>query len=811
MKREAKAVIIGGGIVGCSVLYHLAKAGMKDAVLLEKSELTAGSTWHAAGLTTWFNNNPNLRRIHWYSINFYKQLEQETGQAVGLHTPGSIRLATTRTRVDEARMQMSRAGWNKAPQYWVSPKDIRLLHPLLDTDDVIGGIYTPGDGHIDPYLVTQAIAAGARRLGGEIYLPAKVEAITFRADGRWDVATQHGTITTEHVVNTSGFWAQEVGRLAGIELPVISVEHQYVISGPIPEVQARDVELPVIRDLEGSYYLRQERNGLLAGPYEKPEKMKLCVDWHKKGVPPGFGKELFPADVDRISENLATAMQRVPVFEKAGIKNVICGPISYAPDAVPIVGQIPGARNQWAAVGMSYGIAHAGGMGKYLADWIVTGEPPQEMAETDPARFGKWATAAYVRDKARESYGYNNIPYFGPQEERPAARPVRVNPIYYELKKRGAEFGFHNGWEQPNWFALPGDNAGYFPSFRRTNWFEPVGREVKGVKQSVGVIDLTPFSKYEVSGAGAEAFMEKMCANRMPKLGRCGLAHMITPRGMVYAELTVTRVAPDTFYVITGSGVELHDLRWLQNHLPPSGVRIANVTEQYAVLSVAGPRSRDVLQKLTDADMSDAAFKFLTCQHITLGPAPVRAIRVSYTGELGWELHVPMVYTAGLYQALLQAGLEFGICDFGTYAMNSLRLEKGFRVWGSEMNKDTSPLEAGLDRFIRFDKGDFIGRDALLKQKEAGLKRKLVFLTVNTEDADPIGNESVWYDGKVAGMTTSGSFCYSVNKGIAYAYVPLQLAQPGTQLHVELLGRMCAAVVVPEPLIPADNVKPKKE
>uniref|UniRef100_A0A667XCQ3 Dimethylglycine dehydrogenase n=1 Tax=Myripristis murdjan TaxID=586833 RepID=A0A667XCQ3_9TELE len=703
-KDTADTVVIGGGCVGVSLAYHLAKGGMKDVVLLEKSELTAGSTWHAAGLTTYYHPGINLKKVHYYSIKLYESLEAETGQAVGFHQPGSVRIASTPVRVDELKYQMTRTHWHPTPQFLIGPEKVQELFPLLNMDKVIAGLYTPGDGHIDPYSLTMALAAGARMYGAQIYNPAPVTGLTPTSDGKWDVQTPHGTIRANRIVNATGFWAREVGKLIGFEHPTIPVHHQYVVTSTLPEVKALKRELAVIRDLEGSYYLRQERDGLLFGPYEKMEKMVLQDSWVRDGVPPGFGKELFESDLDRIMEHVEMAMEMVPVLKNADIINIVSGPITYTPDLLPMVGPHHGARNYWTAIGFGYGVIHAGGIGKFLSDWIRTGEPPYDLIECDPNRYGKWTDVPYMCAKARESYGFNNVVGY-PKEERFEGRPTSRTSGLYELLKDKASMGFHAGWEQPHWFYKPGDDTGY---------------------------------------------------------------------------------------------------KWIEREAVEGGydVDISNVTDDIGVLGVAGPNSRKVLQKLTDEDMSDAGFKFLHCKSIKLAGTPLRAIRISYTGELGWELYMEQKNLAAVYKAIMEAGQSEGIDNFGTYAMASLRLEKGFRGWGAEMNCDTNPLEAGLDYFIKLNKpADFIGKAALQEIKAKGLKRKLCYITMDTDDIDPEGNETVWHNGKVVGNTTSGAYSYSTQQSLAFAYLPMELCSIGQKVEVELLGRKYTAMVVQEPLV----------
>uniref|UniRef100_A0A673IHH7 Dimethylglycine dehydrogenase, mitochondrial-like n=1 Tax=Sinocyclocheilus rhinocerous TaxID=307959 RepID=A0A673IHH7_9TELE len=736
LKDSAETVVIGGGCVGVSLAYHLAKAGQKDVVLLEKSELTAGSTWHAAGLTTYYHPGINLKKIHYYSIKLFEQLEAETGQAVGFHQPGSIRLASTPVRVDELKYQMTRTHWHPTPQFLIGPEKIQQLFPLLNMDKVLTGLYNPGDGHIDPYSLTMALAAGARMYGAQIYYPASVTGLTPTADGRWDVQTPHGTIRANRIVNATGSATPTRQTTPPHDRPHLFVSFSFCLLG------------------------------LLFGPYEKEEKMKLQDSWIRDGVPPGFGKELFESDLDRIMDHVERAIEMVPVLKNADIINIVSGPITYTPDLLPMIGPHQGARNYWTAIGFGYGIIHSGGVGKFLSDWIVSGEPPYDLIECDPNRYAHWTSVPYLCAKARESYGFNNVVGY-PKEERFAGRPTNRVSGVYELLKDRCSMGFHAGWEQPHYFHKPGDDSGYKPSFRRTNWFGPVGRECKLVMEGVGVIDLSPFGKIIVKGEDSHRLLDRLFANTLPKVGQTNISHMLTPRGRVYAEVTVTQTAPGEFLLITGSGSELHDLRWIEREVCDGGyaVSVCNVTDELGVLGVAGPKSRAVLQKLTDEDMSDTAFRFLHCRSMQLAGVPLRAIRISYTGDADrYTLVMPIDRT--------------------------------------HMNCDTNPLEAGLDYFIKLSKpAEFIGKQALLEIKAQGLSRRLAFLTLHTDDIDPEGNESVWHDGEVVGNTTSGSYSYSTQQSLAFSYLPLHLTHAGQTVEVELLGQKYLATVTPEPLV----------
>uniref|UniRef100_A0A673IFK3 Dimethylglycine dehydrogenase, mitochondrial n=1 Tax=Sinocyclocheilus rhinocerous TaxID=307959 RepID=A0A673IFK3_9TELE len=759
LKDSAETVVIGGGCVGVSLAYHLAKAGQKDVVLLEKSELTAGSTWHAAGLTTYYHPGINLKKIHYYSIKLFEQLEAETGQAVGFHQPGSIRLASTPVRVDELKYQMTRTHWHPTPQFLIGPEKIQQLFPLLNMDKVLTGLYNPGDGHIDPYSLTMALAAGARMYGAQIYYPASVTGLTPTADGRWDVQTPHGTIRANRIVNATGSATPTRQTTPPHDRP-----HLFVRPHPhtLDHTHTIDYTCLLGHTPIFSFCLL----GLLFGPYEKEEKMKLQDSWIRDGVPPGFGKELFESDLDRIMDHVERAIEMVPVLKNADIINIVSGPITYTPDLLPMIGPHQGARNYWTAIGFGYGIIHSGGVGKFLSDWIVSGEPPYDLIECDPNRYAHWTSVPYLCAKARESYGFNNVVGY-PKEERFAGRPTNRVSGVYELLKDRCSMGFHAGWEQPHYFHKPGDDSGYKPSFRRTNWFGPVGRECKLVMEGVGVIDLSPFGKIIVKGEDSHRLLDRLFANTLPKVGQTNISHMLTPRGRVYAEVTVTQTAPGEFLLITGSGSELHDLRWIEREVCDGGyaVSVCNVTDELGVLGVAGPKSRAVLQKLTDEDMSDTAFRFLHCRSMQLAGVPLRAIRISYTGDADrYTLVMPIDRT--------------------------------------HMNCDTNPLEAGLDYFIKLSKpAEFIGKQALLEIKAQGLSRRLAFLTLHTDDIDPEGNESVWHDGEVVGNTTSGSYSYSTQQSLAFSYLPLHLTHAGQTVEVELLGQKYLATVTPEPLV----------
>jgi dimethylglycine dehydrogenase len=785
----ADTVVIGGGIVGISTAYHLAKQSNQDVVLLEKTDLTAGSTWHAAGLTTTYHPGINVKKLHWYSMNFYMQLERETGQKIGMHQVGSLRLDTNRTRQDEFKYQMSRAGWNRAPQFLMTPEQIKERIPIIDIEggEITGGLYSPLDGYVDPYSVTQAIAAGARKHGAKIYLNAEVGKMELQPDGSWEITTPKGSIRAKRIVNATGFWGREFSALADWDVPLCAIEHQYLVTKTVPELKQLPCELPVLRHLEGSFYLRMERDGLLIGPYESKDTMKVREEWARNKVPPGFGKELFPGDLDRLSPHLEVAMKILPCFEKAEIMTVVNGPITYSPDVLPLVGPTR-INNLWSALGFSYGIIHGGGVGKYLADWILNGEPSYDLAECDPERYGKWTTLDYTLAKCREGYGMNNAIGY-PHEERHAGRPTgRVNMIYDELVSAGAFMGFHHGWEQPDWYSADGSKPEYKPSFYRTNWNEAVRREHDLVMDKVGLIDLTPFSKFIVSGGDARRYLDYLVAGTVPKEGRTSIVHALTPGGKVMAEFTLTGMDKGRFMVVTGAGVEGHDLRHMEKVARDGkyDISIENVTDELNVLSIQGPNAGKVLAKLVGQEAVDG-WKFLDAKEVKIEGQSVFAVRISYSGELGWEFYIARQSVSAVYKSLLAAGKDFGIGHFGTFALDAMRIEKGFKMWGNEMNLDVDALEAGLQMFIRMKKkSDFIGKAALLAKSGDFREMSLTMLEVDVTNTDPEGNHSVYMGGKPVGNTTSGCYSPTLGKGLVFAYVPSIVDFPGNVVEIDM-------------------------
>jgi dimethylglycine dehydrogenase len=801
MQSEAKVLIIGGGVAGCSLLYHLAKLGWSDVLLLEKDELTSGSTWHAAGLCTQFNPSYNLMKLLKYSLDLYGNLEAETGQAVDLHRCGSVRLATTQDRLDEFEHRKGIADQLGIPFEIISPERTRELFPLLVTEGVLASAYLPTDGYIDPTGLTHALAKGAVARGARIVRHTGVTAIERDPNG-WRVETTKGSIRAEIVVNAAGQWARKVGQLVGVNLPIVPLEHHYLLTEPMEVVGALERELPVLRDPDASYYVREEGGGLIIGPFERN-----TVPWALDGVPDDFHSSLLPPDLDRLEEVLTGVAHRVPSFASAGIKSVVNGPDGYTPDGRCLMGPVPGLENFHVLAGFSiFGIVFGGGAGKYAAEWIADGQPSDNMWEVDVRRFDDYANSPkYVAERACEVYEHEYAIHY-PEQERPAGRPLKTSPLYDRLRDKGAVFGARFGWERPLWFDKSGPARDEY-SFRRGNWHAAVGEECKAVRSRVGVLDQTSFAKYEVSGSGAETFLDRLCANRLPaRVGRIVLTQMCTPRGGVECDVTVTRLAEDRFYVVSAAATERHDYAWIAKHLPDGGsVRLGNVTSSYGVLTLAGPRSREVLQALTDHDCSHESFRFFRCQELHVGMAPIRALRLSYVGELGYELHHPVDYQRYLYDLLMQAGAQYEIVDWGYRALDSMRLEKAYRLWGVDMTADWTPLEAGMERFVALDKGDFIGRDALLRQQERGVERELACLVIDADDADPHGYEPVLVGDEVIGYVAAGGYGHTVAKTIALAYLPTAYLEPGTDLEVKILGARRSARVVKQPLYDPKN------
>ena len=803
MKTQAKVVVIGGGVVGCSVLYHLAKHGWPDALLLERSELTSGSTWHAAGGMHTINGDPNVAKLQQYTIDLYKEIEELSGQATGVHLTGGVLLAGTQERLDWMKSLVAKGRYLGIEARMISVEEAHDFMPLLDPTQFVGAVKTEVDGHLDPSGVTYAYAKSARKLGANVETQCKVEALIPHADG-WLVRTNKGDVIAEHVVNAGGLWAREVGRMVGLELPVLAMEHMYLLTEDMPEVADYNArtgqEIIHAVDFDGELYLRQERGGMLMGTYER-----ACVPWSEKITPWEFGHELLQPDIDRIAPSLEVGFQHFPAFQNAGIKQIINGPFTFAPDGNPLVGPVKGLPGFWCACGVMAGFSQGGGVGLSLANWMIHGDPGADIFAMDVARFGDFATMPYTNAKVRENYARRFSIRF-PNEELPAARPLKTTPIYDRLAQQGAQFGAAHGLEVPLWFAPEGVKDRF--SWRRSTDFEHIAKEVKNVREGVGIIEISGFAKYSVTGPGAEAWLDGLLACQMPAAGRMTLAPMLKHDGRLIGDFTLAKLDEDTFF-IAGSGIaEDYHMRWFHQHLPEAGVNIAARGAGMVGLSIAGPKARDVLQQLTDTDVSAESFKFMDIRRMTLGLAPALVGRVSFTGDLGYEIWLKPEYQRHVYDALMRAGAVHGIGNFGLRALNALRLEKNFGGWAREYRPIYTPYEAGLGRFVALSKAaDFIGKQAAQAHKADGGKLRLCAFTVATKDADVIGDEPIWHNGAVVGWVTSGGYANNAQISVALGYVPKHLSKLETGWQIELLGETLNAELQLQPLFDAGGIK----
>lgn len=798
---DVQVLIIGGGVMGTSLLYHLVKAGWRDVVLTEKNDLTHGSTWHAAGLCTHFAHNPTIQELRATSVRLYRDiLPQETGDTCGFHASGAMRITSNPDRMEEFAHVAGLSRFTGYDLQMLTPDDVARLHPLARTQGILGGIYEPDDGHVDPSLATNAMAKVARSGGGTILRYNPVRAIRWQ-DGLWHVETDKALIRTRHIVNAAGTWGWEVGHMMGLNIPSVPVLHQYLVTDTVPEVADRIArglpELPMIRDPEQSWYVRQERDGLILGPYEKEAQV-----WSVDGCPPDFGADLMPPDLDRVEHIIMAALARIPALETGGVKSVVNGPITFTPDANPLIGPAHGLDNAWLLTGSSMGVMEGGGAGWLLAQWMTHGAPPMDALAVDSRRFGVWADRDFRVAKAVECFGLQFGVHY-PYEERPAARGQRLSPIHDRMLAQGAVMGAAHGWERPNWFSdHPGDTAN--PGFRRSNWFAPVAQECRTVMQAVGLADLSVFSKFEIKGPDARAFVGSLGANTAPRPGRIGLIHALTPQGGTHSEFTVSALSDSHFYLTSAAAAEEMDLDLLRNLTRGRDLTLVNRTEEIGVLGLMGPKSRDVLARLTDAPLG-SGFPWLSVREITVAGLPVRALRMSYVGELGWELHIPAPHLPELFDAIIQAGEPFALGCFGAYAMNSMRLEKGYRAWGSDFTTERSPHETGADAFIRPDDRSFVGRKALLDRMASPDHWKMVLLEIEDGDADPFYAHGVYCGTDIVGIVTSAAHGHRTNKTLALAYLRDRQAQ--SDLSVDILGQRRAAHILKKPPYDPDNLR----
>ena len=805
LPSSARVVIIGGGVVGASALYHLAKAGWRDCVLLEKNELTAGSTWHAAGNVPTFSSSWSIMNMQRYSAELYRQLGEEVDYPMNYHVTGSVRLGHSAERLQEFQRVKSMGRHQGMDLEVMTPEELRAVYPFLETHDLSGGLYDPYDGDIDPAQLTQALAKGARMEGAHIERFCPVTGAR-REGGEWVLETPKGEIRCEYVVNAAGYYAQQVGRLFGREVPMMVMSHQYLLFDTIPELEtwSRDAghKLPLLRDVDSSYYLRQEKYGLNLGPYEGNCKAHWVTP--DDPFPEDFSFQLYPDDLDRLEWHIGDAMARVPLLEQANLTRVINGPIPYTPDGNPLIGPMPGVPNAFEACVFTFGICQGGGAGKVLAEWITEGATEWDMWSCDPRRFTGFEDQDYCIAKGMEVYGHEYAMHF-PHHFWPEGRDKKHGPLHDRIKGAGAVFGAWNGWERAAWFARPGDDTSEEGSqtWRRDGpWAEAVAEECAAVRDAAGILDLPGFSRFRLSGAGAADWLARQITGRVPKVGRVGLGYFADDKGRIVTEMSLARLAEDEFWLITAATAQLHDQDWLRDRLKP-GLELIDETDDWSCLIVTGPRSREILAPLTEADLSRP---WLSVQETRLGGADVRLMRVSFAGELGWEIHARFDDMPAIHDAVMQAGAPLGLRPFGMFALDSLRIEKGYRGWKQDLSTDYTILEAGLGRFVDFGKADFRGKAALQPQAEQGLAKRFVTLKIEAAEFDPPYMASLIHDGQVVGELTSSGWGHRVGACLGLGMVRADLAEPGTELQVTGYGQTSPAMVLPdEPAWDPDN------
>ena len=789
MKSSARAVVIGGGVVGASVLYHLAKIGWRDVLLLEKSELTSGSTWHAAGGMHTFNGEANISRLQKYTIDLYREIEAASGQSCGLHPNGGLMLAATPGELDSLKLICSRARYLGMETEMIPLAEACRLNPLIDPGYFIGALWRADGGHCDPSGTTHAYVKAARVLGAQVERFTRVLALTARRDGSWDVVTDKGTVHAEHVVNCAGLWAREVGHMVGIELPVLAMEHHYLITEDLPELEGRDREIVNTTDYSGELYVRQERGGALIGTYEPNG-----VVWSPMETPEEFSMQLLPEDFERLAPYFEVGFRHFPALGRVGIRKAVNGPFTFAPDGNPLIGPVRGVRNYWVACAVMAGFSQGGGIGLMLSRWMAEGDPGQDIISMDVARFGAFATPKYTSLKVPENYSRRfRLAY--PNEELPAARPVRRSPIYERLKAAGAVMGANFALEQALWFAPPGVAGAETPTYRRSEAFPIVRAECRAVRSAVGLYETTNYGKYEVTGRGARAWLDRVFASRIPRPGRFALAPMLNPAGRIVGDLSIACLADDRFLIVGSGFAEEFHLRWFSASEPPPDVSVRSAASTLCGFSIAGPKSRELLQKLVRLDLSPGAFKLFDVQQTAVGFAPAMLTRAGFTGELGYEVWITPDYFATLYYDILAAGHDLGLTHFGGRALSSLRLEKAYGSFNRDFRPDHTPGETGLDRFVDFSKPAFTGRSAALAERALGAKRRFVVMEVAEADAEVVGYESIMKEGVAVGYVTSGAYGHCVDRSLAAGYVPAELARDGARFEIDILGEMRTATV----------------
>jgi dimethylglycine dehydrogenase len=800
LETHAKVVIIGGGVVGCSILFHLAKFGWKDSVLLERNELTSGSSWHAAGQIHTISSDPNISRLQGYTINLYKEIEEVSGHSVGMHSTGGFYLASNKDWYDYLKRERSKARYMGLDQEFISLEEVARLHPLIDPKRYIAALWDPLDGDIDPSGVTYAYAKAAKVHGASYHTHTPVIETNQRADGSWDVVTEKGTINAEQIVNAGGLWAREVGLLSGLHLPVQPMEHHYLITEAIPEIEAREERLPAGIDYEGNMYFRQEGKGMLLGTYEP-----VATPWSIGGTPQSFGHELLEPQLDHIAERLELGFKRIPALEKAGIKDMINGPFTFGPDGNPMIGPVPGMRNYWTAVGVMAGFCQAGGVGMCLAEWMIDGEPSIDVWAMDIARFGDYASPHYGTIKSTENYERRFILTF-PNETLPKGRCQKTTSLYDRLSAEGAVWGDAFGLENALWFANGPEDAYEEPTFRRSRAHDYIAEEVKGVRENVGAIEIANFAKHRFQGPGARAFLDQLMAGTIPRSGRINLNPMLTPKGKLYGDLTVACLGAEDFLILgSGAAQEMHR-RWFEMHLPGHEVSYSNESSRLHGFAISGPKSRVLLSRISRDDVSAEALKFRDIRRTFVAGVPAILTRLSFSGELGFEIYVAPEYLLKLYESMIGAGEDLGLKLYGARALMSLRLEKNWGAWTLDFRPDFTPAESGLDVFINWDK-EFIGKQAAMQERKLGPHKRLVTMTVETADIDVSNDEAILKDGKCVGYVTSGGYAHTLHKSMALGYVPTELARADTSLEVEINGEMYTARVIDKPLYDPDGEK----
>ena len=804
METHAKVVIIGGGVVGCSILFHLAKLGWKDSVLLERNELTSGSSWHAAGQIHTISSDPNISRLQGYTINLYKEIEEISGHSVGMHNTGGFYLASNKDWYDFLKRERSKARYMGLDQEFISMEEVSRLHPLIDPKRYIAALWDPLDGDVDPSGVTYAYAKAARVYGANFHTHTPVIETSQRPDGSWDVVTESGTINAEHIVNAGGLWAREVGQLSGLNLPVQPMEHHYLITETIPEIEACDHRLPAGIDYEGNIYFRQEGKGMLLGTYEP-----IATPWSVSGTPQHFGHELLEPQLDHIAERLELGFERIPALGRAGIKDMINGPFTFGPDGNPMIGPVPGMRNYWSAVGVMAGFCQAGGVGLSLAEWMIDGEPSMDVWAMDIARFGDYASPHYGTVKSTENYERRFILTF-PNETLPKGRCQRTTSLYDRLTNKGAVWGDSFGLEHALWFANAPDDAHEEPTFERSRAHDYVAAEVAAVREHVGAIEIANFAKHRFAGPDARRFLDYLMAGRIPQPGRISLTPMLTEKGKLYGDLTVACLAEDDFLILgSGAAQEMHR-RWFERYLDQSDVTYnlsyKNESSQWHGIALSGPKSRELLSRLTRDDMSAEAFKFRDIRRSFVAGVPAILTRLSFSGELGYEIYVAPEYLIKLYDEITVAGEDLGLKFYGARALMSLRLEKNWGVWTLDFRPDFTAAESGLDGFIVCGK-DFVGKQAAEQERQDGVSKRLVTMTVNTSHIDVCNDEAILKDGECVGYVTSGGYAHHLKQSMAMGYVPAEIAVAGTELEIEINGECYAAKIIDQPLYDPQGLK----